>query len=69
MRTKTRASFFGGILAVSAGVRRSRPVLLVVVWVIAWNDQRLEQTRKVPEKHHMLIILNPQATALRVPDL
>ena len=33
------------------------------------SDQRLEQTRIVPEKHHVLIIFNPQAIVLRVPNL
>ena len=32
-------------------------------------DQRLEQTRKVPERHPVLIIFNPQAVVLRRPDL
>lgn len=32
-------------------------------------DQRLEQTRKIPEKHYVLILFNPQAVVLRGPHL
>ena len=31
--------------------------------------QRLEQTREVPEKLHVLIIVNSQAIVLGVPNL
>ena len=32
-------------------------------------DRRLELTRKVPEKHHVLIIFNPQAIMHTVSNL
>ena len=33
-------------------------------------EQRLEQSWQVPEKHHVLImIFNPQAVVLRIPNL
>ena len=57
-------------------------ITTVVFGVIAYNDNTcekgvlikqyflvLEQTRKVPKKHHVLIIFNPQAIVLRVPNL
>ena len=56
-------SFFGGILLIKADVRRS------------WCDpggkgifhQRLEQTREVSEKHHVLIIFNHRQLCLECP--
>ena len=70
--------FVGGLLVFKAGVRGLSVIIKVVFQVIAQNnsicnkghiDQRLEQTRNVPEKHHVLIIFNPKAFMLRVPNL
>ena len=52
-------------------------ILVVVFWllprIIVFSkghiDERLEQIRKVPEKHHVLIIFNTQAIMLEVPNL
>ena len=72
------SSFIGGTLVMKAGVRTSQRdpdgSLLGYCLEIEYLpkrhiDQRVEQTRKVPEKHHMLIIFNPQATVLRVSNL
>ena len=49
--------------------------IITVFWVIAQNNSNCGKdhgseirTRKVPEKHHVLIIFNLQAIMLRVPD-
>ena len=72
------SSFFGGILVIKAGVRRSQYVhdggllgyCLESQYLQKGHfDERLEQNKKVPEKHHVLIIFNPQAIVLRVPNL
>ena len=65
-------------LSHQSGVRRPQPDhsdgllgYCLELWYLRKGhiDQRLEQTRKVPEKHHVLIIFNPQAIMLRVPNL
>ena len=74
-RADMHSSFFGRILAIEAGVRRSQWDLgggllgycLELQYLQNWHlDQRLEQTRRVPEKHHVLITFNPQAVVFRV---
>ena len=53
-------------------------IIIVAFWVIAYNKstcekgilKRDQQSRKVPEKHHVLMIMfNPQAVMLRMPHL
>ena len=53
-------------------------ILLVVFWVIAENNSTCEKDilirdwsklGKFLKKHHVLIIFNPQAVMLRVPNL
>ena len=72
------SSFFGGILVIKGGVRRSRydhdgGLLGYCLESQSLRkghiDQRLEQTRRVPEKRHVLIIFYPQAIMFRVPNL
>ena len=37
------SSFFGGSLVIEAGVKRPYMILLVVFWVIAWNNSTCEK--------------------------
>ena len=51
------SSFFRGILVIEAGQEIwARSLVFPKITVLAKrpHDQRLEQTRKVPEKHHCL---------------
>ena len=73
--------FFRGTLSHQSWCQEiSGMTMMVVLGVTAQNNcsyknriisiqQKLEQTKKSPEKHHMLIIFNPQAIVLRVPHL
>ena len=73
----THSSFSGGLLVIDAGVRSlyDHGGGLLGSCLEEQNlrkghmDERLEQTRKVPKKPHVLIIFNPQASVLRVPHL
>ena len=76
------SSFFQGILVIKASVRRPQRnpggdhlgygILTfprITILGKGHIDHRLEQTKKVPEKYPMFIILNPQALVLRVHNL
>ena len=72
------SSLFRGIFVINTGVKRSRHdhdggllgyCLEQQHLGKGHIDQRLEQTRKIPEKHQVLIIFTPQAVVLRVPHL